>query len=54
MVRERLRPPTRDQGEQSRGEVPGGVDGVPGVESEAEWDRVDKQLMGFRCVLGAK
>ena len=30
--------PSRDQREQSRGEVSRGVDGVPGVESEAEWD----------------
>ena len=38
MVREGLRPPPRDQREQPRGEVSGGVDGVPGVEPEAEWD----------------
>ena len=35
VVREGLRPPPRDQREQPRGEVSGGVDGVPGVESEA-------------------
>ena len=38
VVRECPGPPSRDQREQSRGEVSRGVDGVPGVESEAEWD----------------